>query len=42
MISAGSSIGENSIIAANSVVTNDLPPNVFAAGAPAKIKYEIK
>lgn len=43
MIGAGSKIlgniviGNNSIIGANSVVLKDLPPNVMAAGAPAKI-----
>ncbi len=30
-------IGNNSVIGANSVVTRDIPPNVIAAGAPAKI-----
>ncbi len=30
-------IGENSIIAAGAVVTKDIPPNVIAAGIPAKI-----
>ena len=33
-------IGENSIVAAGSVVTKDVPPNVIVAGNPAKvIKY---
>ena len=36
----GVSIGKNSIIAAGSVVTDDIPANVIAAGNPAKIiKY---
>lgn len=33
----GVTIGANSAIAAGSVVTKDIPPNVFAAGAPAKV-----
>ena len=36
----GVTIGDNTVIAANSVVTKDLPENVIAAGQPAKIvKY---
>jgi serine O-acetyltransferase len=31
-------IGENSIVAANTVVTKDVPPNSIAFGNPAKIK----
>lgn len=34
-------IGENTIIAAGSVVTKDIPPGVIAAGVPAKIIKEI-
>lgn len=34
---AGVTIGENSIIAAGSVVTRDIPANVVAAGVPAKV-----
>jgi maltose O-acetyltransferase len=33
----GVTVGDNSIIAANSVVTKDVPPNVIVAGNPAKI-----
>ncbi|MBW2559292.1 MAG: hypothetical protein JRE40_00410 [Deltaproteobacteria bacterium] len=33
----GVTIGENSIIAAGSVVTKDIPNNVVAAGVPAKV-----
>jgi acetyltransferase-like isoleucine patch superfamily enzyme len=33
----GVTIGENSIIGANSVVTKDVPPNVIAAGNPCKM-----
>jgi acetyltransferase-like isoleucine patch superfamily enzyme len=35
-------IGENSIIAANAVVTKDVPPNCVAAGIPAKVIKEIR
>ena len=37
----GVTIGENSIIAAGSVVTKDVPPNVIAGGMPAKVIREI-
>ncbi|WP_163531838.1 DapH/DapD/GlmU-related protein [Helicobacter suis] len=33
----GVTIGENSIVAAGSVVTKDVPPNVIVGGNPAKI-----
>jgi acetyltransferase-like isoleucine patch superfamily enzyme len=33
----GTTIGENSIIGAGSVVTGVIPPNVVAAGVPARI-----
>lgn len=33
----GVTIGTNSVIAANSVVTRDIPPNVIAGGNPAKV-----
>lgn len=36
-VSAGVEIGEGTIVAAGSVVTRNLPPNVIAAGVPAKI-----
>lgn len=38
----GVTIGENSIIAAGSVVTKDIPSNVIAGGIPAKIINKIK
>ena len=37
VIVAGVRIGHGAIIAANSVVTNSVPPNHLAAGVPAKI-----
>lgn len=40
MILAGSSIGDNSVVAAGSIVKGDIPKNCVAAGSPAKvIKY---
>lgn len=36
-VTMGVTIGENSIIAAGAVVTKDIPPNVIAAGIPAKV-----
>jgi acetyltransferase-like isoleucine patch superfamily enzyme len=38
MILPGVTIGEGAFIAAGSVVVNDVPPQAFAAGAPAKIR----
>ena len=40
-ICKGVSIGENSIIGAGSVVTNDIPANVIAAGNPARVVKEL-
>jgi acetyltransferase-like isoleucine patch superfamily enzyme len=39
----GVTIGDNSVIGANSVVSRDVPPGCFAAGAPARVirKLEI-
>lgn len=37
MILKGVTIGDGSIIAAGSVVTSDIPPNVLAGGVPARI-----
>ena len=36
-VTPGVTIGENTVVAAGAVVTHDLPPNVAAAGVPAKI-----
>ena len=36
------SIGENAIIGAGSVVTKDVPPNVIAAGNPARVLRSIE
>lgn len=36
-ITGGVTIGDNSIVAAGSVVTKDIPPNVVMGGVPAKI-----
>ena len=41
IICAGVTIGENSIIAAGSVVTKDIPANVLAMGVPCKVHREI-
>jgi len=37
IILKGVKIGENSILAAGSVVTKDIPPNVVAGGNPARV-----
>ncbi|HEY0091704.1 MAG TPA: acyltransferase [Flavobacterium sp.] len=37
IVMKGVTIGENSIIGSCSVVTRDIPPNVFAAGNPARV-----
>jgi len=37
----GVTIGENSVVAANSVVTRDVPANVVVAGNPAKVVKEL-
>jgi acetyltransferase-like isoleucine patch superfamily enzyme len=37
VITSGVTIGERSVIGANSVVTRDIPPNSVAAGAPARV-----
>ncbi len=37
----GVEIGDNSIIAAHSLVNSDIPPNVLAGGVPARVIKEI-
>ncbi len=37
----GVSIGENSVVAANAVVTKDVPANVVVAGNPARVVKEL-
>jgi acetyltransferase-like isoleucine patch superfamily enzyme len=41
VITSGVTIGERSVIGANSVVTQDVPPFSIAAGAPAKVLREV-
>jgi acetyltransferase-like isoleucine patch superfamily enzyme len=36
-ILAGVTVGENSIVAAGAVVTNDVPANCMVAGVPARV-----
>ena len=40
-ICPGVTIGENTVIGAGSVVTRDIPANVFACGVPCKVVREI-
>jgi acetyltransferase-like isoleucine patch superfamily enzyme len=37
VITSGVTIGERSVIGANSVVTSDIPPFSIAAGSPARV-----
>jgi len=39
---AGVTIGENAIVAAGSVVTRDVPPDMVVAGSPARIIRPVK
>jgi len=41
IIERGVTIGKNSVIAAGSRVINDIPPNTYAAGNPAKVIKKI-
>ena len=41
-ILAGVKIGDNTIIGAGSVVTHDIPANVFAAGNPCRVIRNIR
>ena len=40
-ICAGVTIGDNSVIGAGSIVTRDIPANVFAYGSPCRVVREI-
>jgi acetyltransferase-like isoleucine patch superfamily enzyme len=42
VVTSGVTIGERCVIGANSVVIDDLPPRVIAAGSPAKVIREIE
>lgn len=37
-LTEGSSVGENTVVGASSVVTGDLPPHAVCAGAPARVR----
>ena len=37
IVNPGVTIGENTVVASGAVVTKDLPPNVVAAGCPARV-----
>jgi acetyltransferase-like isoleucine patch superfamily enzyme len=41
VVTSGVTIGDRCVVGANSVVTEDLPPGVIAAGAPARVIREI-
>ena len=42
IILGGVTIGDNSVIGAGSIVTKDIPSNVFAGGNPAKVIKKLK
>jgi acetyltransferase-like isoleucine patch superfamily enzyme len=42
VVTSGVTIGERSVIGANSVVTTDIPPFSIAAGAPARVLKQIE
>jgi maltose O-acetyltransferase len=42
IVMKGVTIGDNTVVAANSVVTNDLPNNVLAGGSPARVIRDIE
>ena len=41
MLVAPVRVGHNSVTAAGSVVTEEVPPNTLVAGVPAKIKKKL-
>src|SRR6202046_5400040 len=42
IIIGGVTVGENSVVAAGSVVTRDIPPNTLAGGNPAKVIRQLR
>src|SRR5580704_10405122 len=42
IIIGGVTVGENSVVAAGSVVTRDVPPNTLAGGNPAKVIRQLR
>jgi acetyltransferase-like isoleucine patch superfamily enzyme len=42
VVTSGVTVGERSVIGANSVVTEDIPPYSIAAGAPAKVLRRVE
>jgi acetyltransferase-like isoleucine patch superfamily enzyme len=42
VVMSGVTIGERSVVGANSVVTRDIPPHSIAAGAPAKVLRRVE
>jgi acetyltransferase-like isoleucine patch superfamily enzyme len=42
VVTSGVTVGERSVIGANSVVTHDVPPFAIAVGAPARVIKEIE
>ncbi len=42
VVTSGVTVGERSVIGANSVVTQDIPPFSIAAGAPAKVLRRVE
>lgn len=42
LVCPGVTIGENTVVGTGAVVTRDLPPNVLAMGAPARVVKELE
>jgi acetyltransferase-like isoleucine patch superfamily enzyme len=42
VVTGGVTVGERSVLGANSVVTTDIPPFSIAAGAPAKVLRRVE